>query len=363
MPIMIPAAALFCRNPFYLAPAAAIIIIVLMMPWMARRRPRHAVGEVMLPLMAAAVLLLALARPFVSWPAPPVKKIVVLVELSPNTRSSPWMQPSWLCRALTRTLPHDAKVWIVPFDRTVHPFNEPARLPDLHIPASTWVAGPSRRTNVAAAIAWEPPPWRHFARWLFVSGVGRWPKHSRPPHPLAVTLASPPQPDAGIVALHLMTQPASAGHRTVTLIATIQATGPIGCGVQLRRGSAAIAQQRVIFPEAGIKSIMFSGGNVSAGRLYHYRLRLNSQDPWPQDDAAAISLPPERPLRLAVVSVHRPKHLPTPLAAAVYISPQQLLLPQITQGYGIFVLYNMPKQAFPIGTAHALAHAVSNQGT
>ncbi len=363
MPIMIPAAALFCRDSFYLVPAAALIVLVLTMRWLARRRPRYSAGEAVLPLMAATALLLALARPFVNWPTPPVKKIVVLVELSPNTLGSPWTRSSWLIRTLTRRLPHDAKVWLVPFDRTVHPFSDPTSLKGLYIPTAAWQASPSRRTNIAAALAWEPPTWRHFARWLFASGVGRWPKVSSPPHSLAVTIAAPPQPDAGIIALHVTTQPASAGHRTVTLTATIQATGPIDCGLQLWRNSTAIAGQRLVFRGTGAKSIIFFGGNVSTGRLYHYSLRLVTHDPWPQDDVAAIDLPPDRPLRLAIVSVHRPKHLPSALAAADYLSPQKLLLPQITQDYGIFVLYNMPKQAFPTGSARALAHAVSNQGT
>ncbi len=379
-----------CTSPFWLLGLIPCAIILL---WLLRITHRHSnhwrTVCILLPGIAVALLTLALADPQIIY-QPSAQKIILLLDLSPSTRTSPWQNPAWLHQLASQHLPSTTIIQIVGFTDHAQELCTITSNPDDPSWPLQWphIDGPD--TNIAAALAWHTDGAdRTTPRWLITDGCAEFPASttdpklisstpdqsptglasSRPspptnnlPYHLAATILPPPKADVGIANLQI--QPLPAPNPTtpppLELWATIQSTGPARGTIEFRRDGRTFAQRPLQFAQAGVQLLRVQD---PAGTDHQalYEVHLSCNDPWPEDDTASIFAPPAGPPQV-IVATRNPTPQP-PIPGTTFIAPRDLpsTLTDLANTQ-LIVLDNLPLESLRPGTDLLLQHYVEDTG-
>lgn len=220
--------------------------------WLTVRRRRFSAWTIGLLVVALALLACAAGSLAVSLPRTP--RVAVLVDLSPSTRGAPWRDAVWLKRRLATMLPRQSYQIYAFADAVLHEWR-----PD----SGEIACSETRLPDVSAD-----------AVVLFSDGLLAAPQHSPAAYPVLTDWS--PQ-DARVDRLEYRDAPAEA---TVA-----------GDALPRRLTWSAVGQSMSV----GVNSAVTLGAptELPAGRV---EVRLNSADPWPENDA--MTLPPAPPTRL-----------------------------------------------------------------
>lgn len=142
----------------------------------------------------------------------------------------------------------------------------------------------------------------HEPMWIFSTVFNRWPTAS-PGKAVAVTLIKPSVADIGVRSL-------AARHNRrgrVDIAAVIHATAAIAAIMRISRDGHLIAAERMVFPRAGTRVVSLVDSAAAGQQLLAYHIRLDADDPWPQDNGATVVLPPRRLSHVLWVDGGRPR--------------------------------------------------------
>jgi hypothetical protein len=310
-----------------------------------RRSWRWRITALLLPLCAAACVAAALSRPLLTQSRD--ERIVLLLDLSASTRTSPWRDPQWVRALVEKRLGPRRPVTIVGFARRPRLLAQEITAND----ASAWPprwdpdgggsdgrpGGAGAKTEAAeedvpvsdlrAALAWRAGDDDHAPRWIVTDGLLDPPPAV--PFPTAWTIVPPAAVDAGIT--DVAVRPAGEG---LELLARVRITGnpqspaasestsprALHYLLEVRRDGELLASSPVSFsipppplllPAAGGASsavsvvdsarwITLADPRAAPSEVHHYALTVRGSgagpsadlDPWPENNSASISWVP-----------------------------------------------------------------------
>lgn len=288
---------------------------------LARRHSTHwRTVCVYLPTLAGACFLLALAGP--QWQhAPAARHIVVLLDLSPSTRSSPWQSPGWVRGFLSNHLGTQTRVSIVGFADAPQVLLADAGLQNPQDWPAQWPRVAGTTSNLAAALRWRAGEDDRRPRWVITDGLLDVSPLAAEERALALTVAAPAAPDAGVTGLQALPD-----GRGVRLQAQVTVTGPLHITAEFLRGGTLLARRDVILEAAGTQVLSVRDEQMpSAPLLYEVRLAAprGRLDDWPENDRATILAPAAGPPRVMMVT-NRPVLPPLPSDTLQVVSPRDL---------------------------------------
>lgn len=237
--------------------------------------------------LAAALLLAAASQPrlTVSWPA---KTVDLIVDDTASSATAFFRNPRTLRILAQSRLTPGVHIHVVLLGRRLRPLS----------------GSPSIQTGAANHIHWSALVQARLRSpvWLFTSPYQHWPLHA-PVKAMAVTIFHPRVADIGIRSLRAHRSP--QGDVNVGMV--ISADGPVKAQLKVWRNTVLIYAENIRFIHRGGRVISLVDPHPPQGRLLTYRVRLESPDPWPGDNAADVVLPPRRSTRLLWVSGEKPK--------------------------------------------------------
>lgn len=372
--------------------------------WRAKSR-RWWMAGVVLPLIAGVAALLAVAG--ISWIHQRPAEVVMLVDFSASTRSSPWRNPGYVRQLAARRLGNSAHVTVVGFgagaprvlgenlpvtDAAAWPASWPQESilalgtpPDQH-------NGGDAAAGLAAALQW---PGSHAsmnsaARWIITDGLidmnaaGK----AEPPANLAWTILPPAAIDAAVCDVRVRRDAASNGVEILGQVRVVGRPGstagangaaPVVVHVDIFRDDRRIASQDVEFhAQAGashldsqrwiiVKDDLAGAGGISMAHRYQVEARLAggaagaSQadgDLWPENDRGEAVWPGEASSgpRVLVVGEKPPRAL---IGATEYVPAERFfgdVRNWVAEGVQAIVLDDVPAEtisADATGTAVA----------
>ena len=142
----------------------------------------------------------------------------------------------------------------------------------------------------------------HEPLWIFSTVFNRWPTTS-PGKTVAVTLVTPSAADIGVRPL------AARRNRRgqVEIAAVVHATAAMAAVMRITRDSHLIAAERMVFTRAGTRVVSLVDSAAAGEQLHAYNIRLEADDPWPQDNSATVVLPARRLSHVLWVDGRRPR--------------------------------------------------------
>ncbi len=339
-----------------------------------------------LPLAAALAAIVAAAGPV--WRAnSPARSIVVLLDLSPAADLAPWRNPSWLRHTLRQHLSKGMRVTLVGMCRHVHCLAANLSLRSRQGWPRRWPVLTGSCSSLRRALAWNAADCTGAPRWLFTAGLIRW-RSVNPavlPFAMAVSVATPTLPDAGITSLRVqpllrrVSSDRRIGHEAQRLLRVgVAVTGAMRVLIQVRRNGRLITSLPLQFHQAGGRVVEVrdtvqpaspdAAGirpGASSGAPVRYTVRLRSGDPWPEDNRASIFVYTRGTPRILLVRRGGPtKTLDRKLK--IYprvIPPSQLPVnPAGLAGYQEIILDNVPRTDFPPGAGQLIARWVRATG-
>ncbi len=322
-----------------------------------RRSWRWRMAGVMLPLMAAALAALALARPGMMVKG---DRVVILLDLSASTRQSPWHDPAWVRKLAEARLGPDREVTVVGFDAGEWLLLNGVRAGDGLAwpgawPANAGGARESEGSNAYGALAWRSEAEQRGAalapRWIITDGlVESWKSPAMDSRaaafPVAWTTVPPEAIDVGVTDVELRAVQNGSQPQVVEVMAQIRAVGRLAKGkvaqqvaVGIFRDGQSIAEVPLAFSSeaAGRESL---DGWVDASRwisvtdgfspgvavgVHQYEVKAGAKeqgDPWPENDVGRMVWMPLGQPRILVVGAH-PSAADTLGEGMTYISSDQ----------------------------------------
>jgi hypothetical protein len=301
-------------------------------------------------LLAASLAALALSNPIVIH-NPRADRIVILLDLSPSARTSPWQSPAWVRSLAQARLAPKTRITVVSFGGKSAPR---LQLEDLPLTAAearwplTWNAPESGEgSDLAVALAFRTPAEARneiplAPRWIITDGL--LDNAAQPPSPLAFTPVPPAAPDFAVTDLVIRNVDQSA-----EILAQITATAAGQLTLEIARDNTTLSRQPITFTAAGTRWITLR--DPAAGNTSHrYDITLTTHDPWPENDhAAALYQPDNAP----------PKVLTLTNNAANFPADLQSLLADGTQ---VILLDDLPLDALPPNAPQLLDNFVRDTG-
>ena len=375
------------RYPLLLT-IASIPLLALAAGW--RRAGGHSrrwkTACLLLPLAAALAAIVATAGPV--WMAnSPARSIVILLDLSPAADRAPWQNPSWLRHTLRQHLSKGVRVTLVGMCRHVHCLATNLSLRSRHGWPQRWPVMIGSCASLRRALAWNAADCTGAPRWLFTAGLIRW-RSVNPaalPFTMAVSVATPTLPDAGLTSLrveplpHRATSDRTIGHEAPRLLRVgVAVTGAMRAVIQVRRNGQLITSLPLQFHQAGGRVVEVrdtvqpaspdAAGlrpGASHGAPVRYTVRLRSGDPWPEDNRASILVPTHGTPRILLVRrVGPPKMLNRKLNVHRRMLPPSQLPVNLAglADYQEIILDNVPRTDFPPGAGRLISRWVRDTG-
>ena len=311
------------------------------------------------------------------------RHVVLLIDISAAARTAPWKTPAGLRKILRNSLKPGTRVTLVIFARYPHLVADNVRVGSarnwpLRWPKTVGICG-----NLRRALCWRATlplnAISHLPRWLFTTDADRWniAPGWKPPYQLALTAIRPGLADAGVIALGVTPLPGAAvGKVGFNIRVRIAATGKIPIRALVLRSGTPVANAAIVFRHAGERTLLLRDYPPD----YHanpprYTVRLQTHDPWPEDDYASIYAPPIGAMHILLVTNHATAPSPllqskvkaakrTPIItrimpAAIPIGPGSLA--RLTNFQAI-VLDNISRSSFPAGGGTLLEKYVREAG-
>ncbi|GEM_PF-3298212 len=309
-----------------------------------------------LPMAAALAACLALADATLSW-SPAARQVVILLDLSASTRSSPWRDPQWVRALAGERLPAATRLTVVGFADRPQMLLSDVRAGDSSGWPLDWTVPTGTQTNLRAAMDWRSDEELRTGalapRWLITDGLADSPLPAGEvvPFDLAYTIQPPSKPDVAIAELLLKRSPDPAA--PTELWVRLRATGPVlpaaKATVEILRDEMLLASQPFSFAGPGDRWLSVRTTELLADHPVRLAARIHSAmpDPWPENDAASLLYVAEGPPRILLVEPAADTHPPLEklLAASgnriLTIRPAELPLDVsslVAQGWQIITL-------------------------
>jgi hypothetical protein len=339
-----------------------------------RRSWRWKLTGLALPTFAAVCITLALADPALSGESRATAPVVILLDLSPSTRTSPWRDPAWLRRLALGRLGLDRQLTLVSLSGQRLAQNLTPRDP---WPAE-WPSDSAVGSTLHAAFAFRTPaesaaPSAALApRWLLTDAL--LPRPQAPaPFPLALTLLPPKPLDLAVTAAEFHT---TAPDAPIELLLQVRARGPvpsrnaIAPTLRVARDGTLLTEQPVPFtPDADNSTLdtarWITLRDLAADRALPHRYEVSLTgiaDPWPENNTATLLYTPAGERR--ILAVGAPNPLLNDLATST-IPPERLPTDPadlVAAGWQVIVLNDVPAAALPPMAADAIDRFVRDTG-
>jgi hypothetical protein len=318
------------------------------------RKTLWKIYSIMLPMLAAALALLAAAKPVINI-HPTAQRVIVALDDSPAAITAPWHDSQWLRKFLQKHIPPHVHITLVKFASRPHIVAAsllPGTIPAVPLGPTTGRALPASTKRLLEYTGTTPC-------WIFTTGLLRWQLPGNTPMPVApvaVTVVPPTQTDVGITNIHvvyhqimaerpaggqplrgrakitshfpagsfgrglrcsLLTDPRAGYARrsrlasgqnshavkyeftfarpltaTPQLQVTLRSTGSITAILVESAGARVLYKTRVRFAHYGSKLVLLPPLALPAGQHQSaITVAIEDHDPWPGDNQARIEIP------------------------------------------------------------------------
>jgi hypothetical protein len=320
----------------WLALVLAILATAAALRFRSRSR-RWLLAGILLPALSAATIALAFAD--LSYAARPT--LALLLDFSPSARTSPWHDPTFVQSLAQHHLAPDQPLTVRAFaggeTRTL--------IPNI-TPADPW---PAQFDWTAPANLVSQVPASSTPSWIISDGLLENPPATADPR-TAFTVLPPTVPDAAIRDLIIRPIGNNGGGQREILVQLRAAhlTQNAPARFTLHRDNTLLADQTITFHPAPNASepatcwlTLHDTLDASDTAPHHYTASIDlPNDPWPENNSAAATIPSSAPLRILTISNQRPaQSLGTFLPTANFTqSPADLA----AQGWQLIVLHDVP---------------------